>query len=255
MKIDHHLRDQLKTLKLSGILQTLETRLSQAQKGELGFLEFLNLLFQDEIERRAATALTRRIQRACFEQDKTMEGFDFGAVPKINKALIHDLAAATYIERHDSILLCGPTGVGKTHLAQALGHSACRQGYRVCFVKMNKMFRALYAARADQSWDKAIRKYLSPDLLILDDFGLQSFTKTQAEDLYEIVTERTLKSSTIVTSNRPIQDWLGLFPDPVMAQAVVDRMRHQAHIIVIEGDSYRGSLSPNPTPAAAAATG
>jgi len=247
MKIDHHLRDQLKTLKLSGILQTLETRLSQAQKGELGYLEFLNLLFQDEIERRAATALNRRIQRACFYQDKFIEGFDFAAVPRLNKPLIHDLAASAYLERHESVILCGPTGVGKTHLAQALGQSACRQGYRVYFVKMNKMFRALQAARADQSWDKVIRKYLSPDLLILDDFGLQSFTKTQAEDLYEIVTERCLKASTVVTSNRPIQDWLGLFPDPVMAQAVVDRMRHQAHIIVIEGDSYRNSLKTNPT--------
>lgn len=253
MKIDHHLKEQLKTLKLSGILQTLETRLSQAQKGDLGFLEFLNLLLQDEVERRAATGLENRIKSACFEQDKTLEGFDFGAVPKISKALIHDLAASTYVERRESILLCGPTGVGKTHLAQALGHYACRQGYRVYFVKINKMFRALYAARADQTWDKVIRKYLRPDLLILDDFGLQSFTKTQAEDLYEIVTERCLRSSTIVTSNRPIQDWLGLFPDPVMAQAVVDRMRHQAHIIVIEGDSYRASLKPGCTPAETAA--
>jgi DNA replication protein DnaC len=255
MKIDHHLTDQLKTLKLSGILLTLETRLSQAQKGDLGFLEFLNLLFQDEIERRTATALARRIRLACFEQDKTMEGFDFGAVPKLNRPLIHDLAASTYIERGDSVILCGPTGVGKTHLAQALGHAACRQGYKVYFVKMNKMFRALYAARADQSWNKAIRKYLSPDLLIIDDFGLQSFTKTQAEDLYEIVTERNLKSSTIVTSNRPIQDWPGLFPDPVMAQAVVDRIRHQAHIVVIAGDSYRSSLNPGPTKGSAAASG
>ncbi|MBF0510487.1 MAG: ATP-binding protein [Deltaproteobacteria bacterium] len=244
MNIDHHLQDKLRTLRLSGILETLEARLTQAQAGELGFVEFLQLIFQDEIERRAASALARRIQKAGFDDNHTIEGFNFNAVPKLKSSLIRDLATCSFVGHKESIILCGPTGVGKTHLAESLGHLACRQGYSVLFVKPGKMFRKLYAARADQSWEKVIRKYLSPDLLIWDDFGLQPFNQHQAEDLYEIISERTSKGSNIITSNRPIQDWLGLFPDPVMAQAAVDRLRQNAHLIVIEGDSYRGRLTP-----------
>lgn len=253
MKIDHHLREQLKVLKFSGILESLEVRLAQAQKGELGFLDLLSLILQDEIERRAASALARRVQKAGFEQVKTLEGFDFKALPKLRASQVHDLAAGQFIEGKESVILCGPTGVGKTHLAQALGHAACRRGHQVLFVKTSKMLRGLYAARADQSWDKALRRYLACDLLIMDDFGLQPFTQTQAEDLYEIVSERNLKASNIITSNRPIQDWLGLFPDPVLAQAVVDRLRHNAHVLVIEGDSYRRLFQSTPAPAPAAA--
>ena len=140
--------------------------------------------------------------------------------------------------------MCGPTGVGKTHLVQAVGHMACRKGYRVLFTKASKMLRKLHAAKADYSWEKVIRYYLRPDLLIIDDFGLQPFTSSQAADLYEVVSERCLRASTMLTSNRPVQDWLALFPDPVLAQAVVDRLRQDAHMIIIEGESYRSPLKP-----------
>lgn len=244
MTIDHHLREKLKALKLSGILHTLDVRVAQTQNGEIGTLEFLHLILQDEIERRAATAAAQRIQKAAFQEEKTLEGFDFGALPKLKPSLIRDLATCTFIDRRESVILYGPTGVGKTHVAQGLGHMACRQGYRVLFTKVGKMLRALLAARADQTWEKAIRRYIVPDVLILDDFGLSGFSQLQGEDLYEIVSERVMKASTIITSNRPVQDWLGLFPDPVMAQAVVDRLRQNAHLVVMEGDSYRGRYRP-----------
>jgi DNA replication protein DnaC len=244
MSIDHHLRDKLRALKLSGIFQTLDARLTLVQNGEIGAIEFLDLLFQDEIERRNAAAVARNIQRASFHDHNTLEGFDFMAVPKLKTTVVRDLATGLFIDRHESVILCGPTGVGKTHLAQGLGHIACRQGRRVLFTQVSKALRALLAARADHTWDKAVKKYITPDLLILDDFGLQGFTQPQGEDLYAIISERCMKSSTIVTSNRPVQDWLSLFPDPIMAQAVVDRMRQNAHLIVVEGESYRGRFRP-----------
>ena len=141
-------------------------------------------------------------------------------------------------------MLYGPAGTGKTHIAQAIGHQACRLGYDVLFTKAIKLFRSLLAARADHSWEKRIKKYLAPDLLIIDDFGLCTLTSTQAEDFYEIITERHLKSSIIITSNRPTQDWVPLFPDPVMANSALDRLAHHAHHLLMEGESYRRKLRP-----------
>lgn len=243
--IDHHLMDQLKKLRLGGFAETLELRLSQAQKDELSHMAFLALVVQDEIERREARKLVVRIQKASFEEQKTLEGFDFAFNHKIKRGVVTDLATCLFVEKGEHILVYGPAGVGKTHLAQAIGHEACRRGMSVLFVKAVKMFRHLYASRADQSWERQLKKYLHPDLLIIDDFGLTSLTPVQAEDIYEVVTERHLTSSIIITSNRPPQDWIGLFPDPVMANSALDRLSHHAHHIMIdEGESYRKKLSP-----------
>lgn len=243
--IDHHLMSQLRTLKLGGFGETLELRLTQAHKDELSHLAFLALVVQDEIERREAKKLETRLQKACFEEEKTFEGFDFAFNPKIKRGMVTDLATCLFVEKREHVLIYGPAGVGKTHLAQAIGHEACRRGYSVLFIKAAKMLRHLFASRADQSWEKSLKKYLYPDLLIVDDFGLTALTSIQAEDFYEIATERHLKSSMIVTSNRPPQDWLALFPDPVMANSALDRLSHHAHHIMIdEGESYRKKLSP-----------
>ena len=243
--IDHHLMGDLRKLKLGGFGETLDLRLAQAQKDDLSHLAFLTLVIQDEIERREAKKLAVRIQKASFEEEKTLEGFDFAFNPKIKRGAVTDLATCLFVEKREHILIYGPAGVGKTHLAQALGHEACRRGYSVLFVKAVKMLRHLYASRADQSWEKQIKRYLYPDLLIIDDFGLTALSSIQAEDIYELVTERHLKSSIVVTSNRPPQDWVALFPDPVMANSALDRLSHHAHHIMIdEGESYRKKLSP-----------
>lgn len=243
--IDHQLMAQLRTLKLGGFAETLELRMAQAEKDELSHLAFLALVVQDEIERREAKKLTLRIQRASFEEEKTLEGFDFAFNPKIKRGIVTDLATCLFVEKKEHVLIYGPAGVGKTHLAQALGHEACRRGYSVLFVKAIRMLRHLFAARADQSWERQLKKYLHPDLLIIDDFGVTALTPIQAEDIYELVTERHLRSSLVVTSNRPPQDWVALFPDPVMANSALDRLSHHAHHLMIDGgESYRKKLSP-----------
>lgn len=247
MNLQHQLQAQLKTLHLGGFLQTLDLRLQQAQSASLGYVEFLQLLVQDEVERRGAKKLNLRLTRASFEEEKTLEGFDFSFNPKLNAKLIRDLGNCTFIERKEHVLLYGSAGVGKSHIAQALGHQACRSGYEVLFTKAVKLFRFLLAGRADHSWEKCLKKYLAPDLLIMDDFGLSSLSPTQAEDFYEIIAERHLKSSMIITSNRPPQDWVPLFPDPVMANSALDRLVHHAYHLIIEGKSYRKKLSPKPT--------
>lgn len=248
MNLEHHLAQQLRILKLGGFLETLDVRLKQAEEEDLSRLEFLQRMVQDEIERREAKKLEIRLRSASFDEAKTMEGFDFSFNPKIRKGLIADLATCLFVEKKEHVLIYGPVGVGKTHIAQALGHQACRKGHDVLFVKTTKLLRALLASRADQSWEKRIRKCLKPDVLILDDFGLSPFTTIQAEDIYELISERHLKSSIIVTSNRPPQDWLTLFPDPVMANSALDRLVHQAHHVVIDGgESYRKRSSPGKT--------
>lgn len=246
MNREHHITQQLKTLRLGGFLETMDLRLKQAQEEDLPHLSFLQLMLQDEIERREAKKLTQRLSRASFEEEKTLEGFDFAFNPKVKRSLVKNLATGVFVDKKEHVLIYGPAGVGKTHVAQALGHETCRRGYDVLFVKSIKMLRSLMAARADHSWEKRIRKFLRPDLLIIDDFGLTSLSPTQAEDFYEITTERHLKSSIIITSNRPPQDWIPLFPDPVMANSALDRLAHHAHHIIIEGgESYRKKLKPN----------
>jgi DNA replication protein DnaC len=245
MNLEPAVLTQLKTLRLGGLLESLDLRLQEAQQASLGYLEFLQLLFQNELERREAKKLRLRLQKASFEQEKTLEGFDFSGTPKLNPKRVRDLFTGLFIEKAEHVLLYGPAGVGKTHLAQALGHLACRKGYDVLFIKAVKLFRTLLATRADHSWEKRIKRLLTPDLLIIDEFGLTPLTLHQAEDFYEIVAERHLKSS-IITSNRPPQDWIPLFPDPVMANSALDRLAHHAHHIILEGESYRKKLTPKP---------
>jgi len=245
MNTQHQLAAQLRLLRLGGFLETLDVRLQQARDEEMSHLEFLQRMVQDEIERRETRKLANRIRSACFEEEKTLEGFDFSFNPKIRRSYISELSTCRFVEKKEHVLIYGPAGVGKTHIAQALGHHACRKGFEALYVKTTKMLRGLLASRADHSWEKRIRRFIKPDVLILDDFGLSPFTATQVEDIYEIIAERHLKSSIIVTSNRPPQDWVALFPDPVVANSALDRLAHNAHHVMIDGgESYRKKLSP-----------
>jgi len=241
--MDTALRDALRALKLSGMLETLDARLAQAHGGELGHLEFLQTLCQDEITRRETVAFQRRLHRAKFEQQATLEEFDFAASPKLPAAQIRDLAALRWLHTGESVILFGPVGVGKTHVAQALGHLAIRQGANVRFAKTSRILADLAGGHADRTWDRRLRELVRPDVLILDDFAMRQLTAAQADDLYELVSERQGRSL-ILTSNRAPSDWYPLFPNPVVAESVLDRLINTAHHVLMDGRSYRPNKRP-----------
>jgi len=220
-------------------------RLTQAQKDGLGFTQFLELLLEDEVQCRANKRLTGRITKARFEEAKSLEEFNFHFNPKVPTQYIHDLATCRFIERKESIIFCGPVGVGKTHLAQALGHQACRLGYSVLFSKASRLLSDLGGGRADGTWEKRLRRYLKPDLLILDDFAMKELTKFQAEDFYELIDQRYRSGSMIATANRSPEDWYPLFPNPVIAESALDRLVSCSHVITLTGKSYRALLRPD----------
>jgi DNA replication protein DnaC len=242
------LEPKLKALHLRGMLQTLQNRLGQARDSKLGHLEFLELLLEDEIARRQARSLQARIHRAHFAEVKTLAEFDFAFNPKIPAGQLRDLATCRYLERKESVILCGAVGLGKSHLAQALGWEACARGYTVLFTTTGQMLRDLGAGHLDGSWPQRLRRYLKPHLLILDDFAMRDFTGQQAEDLYELVGERVRSGSTITTANRAPADWYPLFPNPVLAEGILDRLLNSAHQIVLTGRSYRPQLRPDRDP-------
>lgn len=238
------LNEQLKRLRLPGILETFDDRLRQAQENGLSHSEWFGMLLQDEIQRREAQALAKRFKRAKFEQEKTFEEYDLSRYPLPVQYLIRDLMGGQYLRENHHIIIVGPTGTGKTHCSQALGHQACRQGKKVLFTRASVLLREMNASRADHSWEKTFRKFVTPELLIIDDFGLSTLSLTQAEDLYELIAERHSKSSLILTSNRKVEAWVDLFPDPAMGNAVVDRLTNQSYHVLLEGESYRRQLRP-----------
>ncbi|WP_031467876.1 IS21-like element helper ATPase IstB [Sciscionella sediminilitoris] len=247
MIVDVALEQALRNLKLSGMLQTLEARLAQARAGELGHIEFLQVLCHDEIARRESQAITRRIRRAQFEQQVTLEGFDFAASPKLPAAQIRDLGALRWLTAGESVILYGPVGVGKTHVAQGLGHLAIRQGADVKFAKTSRILATLAGGHADRSWDKRLRELAKPAVLILDDFGMRELSTTQADDLYELISERaTTGRSLVLTSNRSPVDWYPLFPNPVVAESLLDRLINTSHQVFMNGPSYRPNKRPTP---------
>lgn len=239
MELTHQLTPQLKRLRLSGVLESLELRNQQAIQDKLSYIEFLARLIQDEVERRSQKQLQLRLRRAAFHSDKTLEGFDFGFNPTINRQQVLDLATCTYIAQHRNVLICGPTGVGKSHISQALGHEACRRGYDVLFVSTHKMLAHLNGGRADGSYDKRLQTYLRPNLLILDDFGLRPVITPGSEDLLDVILERYERGSILITSNRAPVEWPSLFGDPLMASAALDRLADNANVLIITGSSYR----------------
>jgi DNA replication protein DnaC len=224
----------LRELKLSGMLDTLDARLAQARAGDLGHLDFLQVLCQDEISRRETMSLARRIRAARFEAEATLEGFDFAASPKLPAAQIRDLAALRWLHAGESVILYGPVGVGKSHVAQALAHLAIRAGADARFLKTSRALAHLAGGRADHTWDRRLRELARPAVLVLDDFAIRELTAAQADDLYELITERAGKSM-ITTSNRAPADWYPLFPNPVVGESLLDRVINTSHQVFICG--------------------
>jgi DNA replication protein DnaC len=234
----------LKKLRLSGVLQSLELRLRQAVDDDLSHSEFLLRLLTDEVDRRNAKQLDSRLRRASFEHHKSLEDFDFSFNTKIPKHKIIDLATCGFIAKHENICFVGQTGVGKSHIAQAIGHRACAAGYQVLYTSAHQMLTGLRAARADDSHERKLARLVDVDLLIIDDLGLRGLVGDEPIDLYDIIRQRYEKASTIITSNRAVEEWAPLFNDKLLAGAAMDRLLHHAHVIEITGHSYRNPPRP-----------
>lgn len=239
MELKHQLTPYLKQLRLSGVLESLETRHRQAIDAKWSYIEFLERLLQDEVERRGQKQLQLRLRRSTLNTTKSLETFDFSFNSTINRQQLLNLAAGDYIREKRNVIICGPTGVGKSHLAQALGQEACRRGFQVLLINAYKMLQHLHGGRADDSLERRLKTYLRPDLLILDDFGLKPLQAPAPTDLYDVINERYERASILLTSNRPPGEWPGLFGDPLLAAAGIDRLAHRAEIIIIRGDSFR----------------
>ena len=235
----------LKQLRLSGILDSIETRNRQAVENKLSYMDFLATIITDEIARRNQKKLASALRRANFRNQKTLEEFDFAFNPNINRALITELASCRFIQEKVSVLIMGPCGTGKSHIAQALGHCAIRSGYDVLFTTVSKMLSQLNAARANNGFDRHFAKLAAVDLLIIDDFGLKPLKGSQDEDFHDVIAERYERKSTIVTSNLDIPEWTDAFPNRILGAATIDRLRHGAYKVVLDGKSYR-STKPVP---------
>ena len=233
------LAPMLKQLRLSGLLDSLDTRNREAIKSKLSYPEFLALIIQDEAERRDQKKYAMRVRRAGFRGDKTIEGFDFDFNPTINQRLIRDLAQCRFVEEKVALLMAGPSGTGKSHIAQAIGHCAVRKGYDVMFTTQSTLLAQINAARATGAIERKLQTLVRVPLLIIDDFGLKPLKPTQDEDFHDLIGERYERAATILTSNLDFSEWGEAFPNKLLGASTLDRLRHAAYRLVLDGKSYR----------------
>lgn len=237
------LTQSLRKLGLSGMADSLESRLVHAQADRLGPLDFVSLLVSDELLRRQDRLLQRRIKQAEFrDPQKTLDGFDFTFNPKLNRRLVFELATARFITQREDVLFLGPPGTGKSHLAQALGLSAIAQGHRVLYREAHLLLEELAQAQLLNERKEYIDTIVSVPLLIIDDLGMRKLPGTAAEDLLEIVMRRYERTSTLLTSNRPVEDWGKLLGDNAAVSALLDRLLHHSHVLQCGPNSYRTKL-------------
>jgi DNA replication protein DnaC len=251
--LDADLVRLLKRLKLGALAPTLPERLVLARAQQLDYVAFLTLLLADEVQRRDQQALDRRLDHAGFEERVTLERFDWSAPIQVDRRHLQELFTLAFLTRKEHVVLVGPVGVGKTLLAQALGAAAVRAGHSVLFTRADSLLRDLGQARADHTLVRVFRRYLVPDLLIVDDFGLHQLTAQQSTDLYDLIIERHRRSSFLFTSNRAVDEWLGLWDDPILGNSALDRLANGAHQLVLDGPSYRARLAPKLHPVSPAA--
>ena len=235
-ELDHALRK----LRLSGMADTLELRLLEAQSEKMVPIDLVAALVSDELARRQDRLLGRRLKKASFrDPDKTLDGFDFGFNKKMNRRLVFELATARFVSQCEDVLLLGPPGTGKSHLVQAIGSAAIAQGHQVYYREAHTLIEELMDATLDQRRKKHMADLERVPLLIIDDLGMRKLPPTAAEDLLEIIMRRYERASTILTSNRPIEDWGKLLGDTAAVTAMLDRLLHHAHVLKCGPRSWR----------------
>jgi DNA replication protein DnaC len=233
------LQTTLKSLRLSGLAGSLDVRLQEAASHRLSHAEFLELILQDELLVRKERLMERRIKAARFRELKTLEDFDFSFNPSIKKKQVYDLATGQFVREGRDVLLLGAPGVGKSHLVEAIGYQAIKAGFAVLYRSIFDLVRDFLHDEAFDGQDKVLARYLKPDLLIVDDMGMKQLPKRSGEYLFEIIMRRYETRSTMMTSNRPLEDWGKLIGDVPAATAILDRFLHHAELIQITGKSYR----------------
>ncbi len=255
--ISPELIEALKRLRLGRILDTLAERIALAEDHETPIQDFLLAILTDEIARRHSSAAERRAEEAGLDPDLVLERWDKTAKVHFDRRVFQELCSLRFAQAHRNVVVLGQVGVGKTFIASALGHLACRSGYQVRFIRADALLHKLRQSRFDNSRDALLAELCAVDLLIVDDFALEPMNRDESRDVYQLFVERNARASTVVTSNRDTSEWIAMFDDMLLAQSAVDRFANNAFDLVIEGESYRSRLKPSidavgPPPAAPA---
>jgi DNA replication protein DnaC len=230
---------RLSNFKLSGMAKTLESRNEYAIENKLSYLDFLELLLEDEMVNRQSNSFKKRFAKSKLDSYKTISAYDFSYQPKLNRKEIMDIVSCRFITEKKNIIFMGNPGVGKTHLANAIGLEALKKGYKVLFTHANDMVLNLVSSKGDGSYFNTIKQFLSVDLLIVDEVGFKKIPINHVDEFFEIVRQRYENGSIIITTNRPFEEWGNIFGDAVLASAIIDRLVHHSHIFRITGESYR----------------
>lgn len=235
----------LKRLRLGGLLPTLAERLTLAEKEDTPYEDLLLMLLVDEISRRDSTASIRRADQAGLDPDMVLERWDKTAKVTYDRRVMNELSSLRFVEDHRNVVILGPVGVGKTFLANALGHLCCRAGFNVRLLRADALLRLLKQSRMDNSRDALMTEFATVDVLVIDDFALEPMSRDESRDIYQLFVERNARLSTIVSSNRDTAEWIAAFDDALLAQSAVDRFKNNAFDLVVDGESYRSRLKPN----------
>lgn len=236
--------ENTKQLRLFGIAETIEQRIIQARDKALSYEELLSILFQDETQHKDRLALSKRINSAKFEELKSFDNFDLRGYKDQTVQAIRYLMTGAFLNDNNHVVIMGPIGTGKTHLAQSLGLMACQKGKKVHFIRANDLLLEFHKSKADETTYQLFKRFSRYQVLIIDDFGLKSLSAEQSNDLYDLIAAMHISSCIIFTTNRKIEDWANIFYDPVMANAAMDRIINKSYRIILDGESYRKNFTP-----------